>query len=526
MVLSTITLLCMGASAGIVIYSNNKLVSSWSIDPSVLLALVSSVWSGSLGRILMISVTIAWWRYAISGATLETLHYIWKHGFGLKSISAFFSNSTTQKIALLAWLVTLAQIIHNPLLQRSTRTTASEIVVPDNITMNIKQQIPDGWFGWVLNASSHQIIGSRNGMGIMRDWWTNTTITIPSNGNVPPCVGSCQGRVKGSGMDYTCVSTTTNLDFMAPSSNGKPIFAIDITLSSNATGAPILLVGTVHPSAIDDNCIGTLIYNNCTVEAAIVDYPVTIQNSTVLLNNDLLSPPNVVEKYISEGDLSTAKPWQGIGVLQGLNDFLGQDITATDTLVVKSNETLTSGGFIPDLFFLAAPSNYNASMMPKCGLKFSDPTLWVLDAIQTFLFRASISAADDSDSQTFSVQRTNLALIFQSDYTYLAAALSLMFVTLAAVLTPLWGWWRLGRQVSLSPIEIARAFGALSIHNTPRQPLTANEIIRSAGKATVRYNGQIFHGDAIAKVTSFELVDSAPSETDTQALWNASARSQ
>ena len=76
-----------------------------------------------------------------------------------------------------------------------------------------------------------------------------------------------------------------------------------------------------------------------------------------------------------------------------------------------------------------------------------------------FMFRASLQASTATDAQTFSVQRTNLALIFYSDYHFLAAALVVMLLALLAVLLLLWGWWELGRPVSLSPLEIVRAFG-------------------------------------------------------------------
>jgi hypothetical protein len=57
----------------------------------------------------------------------------------------------------------------------------------------------------------------------------------------------------------------------------------------------------------------------------------------------------------------------------------------------------------------------------------------VLDPIQDFLFRESINTS--TDAPTFLAHHSTLALIFQSNYSYLAAALVLM---LTARLAALW----------------------------------------------------------------------------------------
>jgi hypothetical protein len=487
-------LACMGASAGIIVGANKQITDSWKVGPTVLLALLSSIWNYSLGAVLGISVAITWWRSALRGTTLESLHYIWNKGAVLNPISALRSSAAARRVVLLAWLVVSVQIANNPLLQRAIRTGAENIVVQDSLTLDIVQRLPDGWLGTVEDASTATISGSRNGLSTVQQWWNNATIWASSPNNASSqCFGSCEGEVQGTGLEFNCSSTFIALDISAQENVGSVIFAINTTLSTDSTGAPILVLTTLYSSAVDNTCIATLNITTCSIEAAVVEYPIVVQNATVALNQQKLYSPAVVSKFTSPGDLPTAAKGTGAGPLEALNDFFGYYLAANVTLLVDStrNTSLYTGGLIPDLFFLPDASNYNSSIFHKCGLEWSSPTEYVLNSMYDFLFRASLSASTDNDSQTFSVQRTSLALIFESNYGYMAAALALMLVASSAVLFQLWGWWELGRQVSLSPLELAKAFRAPVMQKT-NEISAVGGILEVTGKTEVRYDGESF----------------------------------
>lgn len=105
------------------------------------------------------------------------------------------------------------------------------------------------------------------------------------------------------------------------------------------------------------------------------------------------------------------------------------------------------------------------------------------------MFRASLQASTATDVQTFSVQRTNQALIFYSNYRFLAAALVVMLLALLAVLFLLWGWWELGRHVSLSPLETAKAFGPPMMQDAGSNS-AVDGILKAIGPMGVRYDGE------------------------------------
>jgi hypothetical protein len=244
-----------------------------------------------------------------------------------------------------------------------------------------------------------------------------------------------------------------------------------------------------------------------------------MRNNTITLDASNIQPSSVVTKFISPGDLLTTPAGEGAGPLEGLNDFLGYYIFANATLLIDHSRNMSiysgGGGLIPDLFFLTSSSNYDDSNQAKCGLKWADPTPYMLGSMQDFLFRASILASTDADAQTISVQRMTLALVFRSEYSYLGAAMAVMLFALIGLLWQLWAFWELGRRVSLSPLEVVWAFRALKTRREGR-PATVVDILELVGKDEVKYNGELsrFSGSVVVDQGSEEVRDGGTRNND------------
>lgn len=61
-----------------------------------------------------------------------------------------------------------------------------------------------------------------------------------------------------------------------------------------------------------------------------------------------------------------------------------------------------------------------------------------------------------------------------------------------------WGWWRLGRQVSMSPLEIARAFNAPILQDADPNA-TGDDLKRELGHKSVCFalkDNQLMSGDS------------------------------
>lgn len=473
----------MVASVIIVSVSDKQTVESWKIQPSVLLNFLSTLSNVALGTAFSAGVAITWWTSARDGATLAQLHYIWDTGTGSSFRSAFRAGGNARKVAFTAFVITVIKMSTGTLLQKATHQAIEDVVTPETIQLNISQIIPAGWTGVIANATEGNLNVSSVALATAQAWWRKDMInTLDAPGYY--CDGTCEGNVPGAGMSYNCSSTTQPLDLYTGA--GTTIFAINTTIEQDSTGAPFLLLTTLHSSAVDDNCTATLTIDSCQIQAGVVQYPVVIQNSTVTLDTAKLRNITLLSTYAYPGDLPSATPGTPSGTLQTLNDFYGYYF-GTHTEVYSPHQ-YTGNSMLADMFYNANPSSYDNLTYSTCHLSWSSPTSYVLGSLQDFLFRAALrSASNGTDIQAFQVQRTKPTLVFHSEYEYLAAASFIALLGPFFTFFRLRGWSSLGRTVSLCPLETAGAFLATLIITLAGRCLTADEILEVVGRKVVRY---------------------------------------
>lgn len=112
---------------------------------------------------------------------------------------------------------------------------------------------------------------------------------------------------------------------------------------------------------------------------------------------------------------------------------------------------------------LTAAEYYNMNGTdPACEDTWSDPMNDIIETARELAFRASLQYASETPTDTEDVQYTSITfdLIYVTDYSKLWVAVAVSFIGLVSALPVFWGWWQLGRKVSLSPLEVANAFGA------------------------------------------------------------------
>jgi hypothetical protein len=81
---------------------------------------------------------------------------------------------------------------------------------------------------------------------------------------------------------------------------------------------------------------------------------------------------------------------------------------------------------------------------------------------------------------------TEERVVYRTHRGFLAAGAAASLVGVLAVLPLYYGWWRLGRAVSLNPLETAKAFGAPLLAHVNSNAGDA-QLAREAGAARVRY---------------------------------------
>lgn len=117
------------------------------------------------------------------------------------------------------------------------------------------------------------------------------------------------------------------------------------------------------------------------------------------------------------------------------------------------------------------------SRSSSCGsnVAYNGPMGDILNAYRELTLRISVAAAAegrvvDTDeagisqseaySQNVPYTGERVRIQYAADRGNLAVAVVVSVLGPVATLTLFWGWWRLGRSFSLSPLEIANAFGA------------------------------------------------------------------
>lgn len=96
---------------------------------------------------------------------------------------------------------------------------------------------------------------------------------------------------------------------------------------------------------------------------------------------------------------------------------------------------------------------------------FSDPMDDMLDKMREIAFRTSVRAGRDLANATDAEQTVRFSgsathSIYVTDFRYMAAAAALSIASIVAISITFYGWWELGRYVSLTPLDIAKAFDA------------------------------------------------------------------
>ncbi|GME42058.1 hypothetical protein BU16DRAFT_123522 [Neofusicoccum parvum] len=132
------------------------------------------------------------------------------------------------------------------------------------------------------------------------------------------------------------------------------------------------------------------------------------------------------------------------------------------------------------------------------GLTWDDPTAYVTSVLDEIMFRTAVDAAradafehvyQGNEDYNFSyfprpqrleVVETRTAQVFRSNYNFLAAALAVMALATLVVVPTFYDYWMLGRDTSLNPVEIAKAFGAPILHDA-RSSASAEELLKEVG---------------------------------------------
>ncbi|KAE9376664.1 hypothetical protein N431DRAFT_529843 [Stipitochalara longipes BDJ] len=457
-----VTLLCVPIAAAILVISNGH-IADWKVQPSVLLGLVHGIGNAGLVYTLWKGVDITWWRAALHGTTLEQLNRIWFSGTSIKS--ALFSVHHVTKIGIASILCTIAGIVVSPLLQKASHSTLVDLAQEVEMQIYLPKQLPTGFVGVAWDSDSPSLPGNTlltpGFLLAIQDYWMGAPIlTLPDEGFF--CDGTCRGTVEGAGISQSCSSSTATVDITEIDTSGFLGFGTSFLRYEGTDGVTYLQVTSQYISAVDNTCTATYVKEICDIRLGVNTYPLLYKNQTYTLDTPIAE--TVVAEYITTDDRPNAPFESPAGLLSGLHWFADTYLASNSTIVhgtdPKGRDT-----------YIEIPSGYLSSQMLNltnefnldvlnCQFEWKSPTVNITTALNTVAFNAAQMAGwarNESDLQSFFATQTNPTIIYHSEYLFLGIAVVLQLLALSTVTATLYGFWQIGHETSLSPLETGRA---------------------------------------------------------------------
>jgi hypothetical protein len=324
------------------------------------------------------------------------------------------------------------------------------------------------------------------------------------------------------------VQANQSLAGVKPADNSSiPTFSSFTILSQWASLRPA--------SGPDDNadaetCVGQWMEHTCRFQPAKVNYPVEItsENSTsqelglhatnaiTLAKPDSAPEWNITDPTAAQrnGILTNGQIW-GVEVIENIPydpsmDANIQSINAIIQTMFGGSvylEYLNGTGYVPSggkgsttgpwWGHWAGKYVYRTNSM-SCVMDMVDPTTWIVGQVNAIMLRASISTAlsripdlqsEDATPLVTEAQAIQISntLIYASQYKFMAAAVATMFFCMICVLPSYWGFWQIGRKVTLGPMEIASAFGAPVLNHPTAAGREADVILKELGQRPVKF---------------------------------------
>jgi Protein of unknown function (DUF3176) len=525
-----LSLFCMAGSVAVLYRSDGQPVRDWKISPTVYLALLTTGANMTLRFAFNQGVKISWWHKALRGATVRDLHYQWSSGDGFWT--ALFSGRHFSLVSLASIATTLV-VIDQPLIQRASTVISTPISYPVNVIAQISPEIPYGYTGYQIGRGADQQVMTGPMISAFNDYNSQNPMTTNFSG----CTDTCTGFVNAGGLAAQCSTISGPVQYLLHTDNdfgggdvpaddflAESPFGVTFALGgseSETNGTQItMVVSYTNTSTV--NCTGIKTQRTCTLRPATLRYPITLQGKTLSLGN-ILDDSTVQSFQPPSGD------WISIDGGSDYDRWTIGGLYLAATSLFSSNASYEFAGaignvmYLPDTlsnqFLQIAVSNDSATIyeLPRplpCTSNWGDPTTHILSALNEMAFRISLitngvpfrNTTQPPAPQVLTLQENSNINVFHSEYKYLlgSSLLSAMFVLLVAPI--FWGWWELGRSVTLNPIEIAKAFDA-PFFQGPGSNSTEKELVRNTGSRLLRYGEAEGYGSGEVSKRQLRLAD-------------------
>ncbi|OQO02797.1 hypothetical protein B0A48_11080 [Cryoendolithus antarcticus] len=521
-----LTVGCSAFALAILIASNNQPVDTWTVQPTVYIAVAAAIANTSIAFAYGRAVPIAWWYQASKGATIRALEQRWQIGSSVSQAVRYGRRLTwTTGVAILVAVM----IVDGPLLQRASKVVSATQTSMVELNISLAPELPTGFSGGIHGGGMSNYGTSSE---ISTDWLHQKRMVLPSR---PPCKGVCTGKVVGAGITKTNCTTSIRTIPKEDAFNTKatwsnatdgrfgtygtnPAFVIGLSVYDRSAAdisvlqseAAMLYVGLLDIAYLQDPG-GNYTAEQCYLVPALLEYDVLLDGENQLsINTDGGSIGRVVSRanntdpgwdtiwyddttLVSNTSYPTALGW----FTSFLNGILQANVSARAPVpnVLDADWVVDAGTFNAQAMKYMTPDG-----------KFFDPTRDIIQNYNELMFRGALKVADWSNltslmdpglspNQTMMANQTLTQNVFKSDYRWFAGATVLEVIVIMAVLPMFWGWWTLHRDLDLSPFALGLALNAPLLRDANAAE-GVKGMLRTHGDTKVRYGFVVAEHDA------------------------------
>ncbi|RYP61715.1 hypothetical protein DL771_010035 [Monosporascus sp. 5C6A] len=440
-----------------------------SVQPSVVLSVLTASVNAMLILVLREGATISWWIKMMLGGSLNDCHRYWNYSNSVWA--AVTSGRHFNKVAL-ACLMTAIVVVDCPILQHASTVTSIQVSNPKNFSMALNQNLLDYTTGWYTSGVEMVDTLSDSFARVLWGYDSGQPIVLRAEG----CRGTCRGEITAPGWWFECSNGTQKPPETPDIADTVSIGSISVEFGG-VMNTNIINVSTLFmPHGMKHN----LATSKCTMQFGRVRHPVTLRNGTVILSRLPLWKNRTIERQYPQ--META----GLGVfpstLGGIAFAVGKKYNSEISLYNGDNFQVSANGMMGYAY-----RNSSDDKLGTMGMTWADPMADIVAAIQELTFRAAVFQSNaTTPMQRIEGEETALITVYTTNYGHLAGALVLMIVATLAMLPLFHGWWHLSRDVTLSPVEIAAAFRAPHIEGgDPNADVYT--LLRQIGKRKARY---------------------------------------
>ncbi|KAK3402058.1 hypothetical protein B0T20DRAFT_129223 [Sordaria brevicollis] len=483
----SLSIICTAFACLTIAYCNGKAVSEWrhALQPTEILAYTSAAANWLMGLVLAEGANIFFWTKVVRGnVPLANLHYHWEAATGGWGAFKALIRRRAFRVGFATLVVAVTSLLRGPMMQRvlSVRTVqlgrAGILELGVLPTTQVWDLEPLDDYDW-----KHPFWDA------IREYRAKAPISIPG---AESC-NNCTVAVELLGFEYVeATSNTLAFDFSqrpmkSNSRRDEDIFRI----SSDAN--PHYVTVSVKRK-VNKGCQADITTKEYFLYPASVKYQVLLNggNATFLSNswkddyivgrrelefssnytmNNRLNYFRVMVDKLWATQTTLTVAWGNVSIERTMEGVF-YDPIITENAQEPQNKIqyrLHSDGLIPDL--------YQEERGNKCGPKYQDPVDDILNTYRELALRLAVSdalsrseaangAAGNSEEKSKVFQTVEFTRPFQIRVEYAADIYKLRLAIVVSLAGPLaasilyWGFWELGRDFSMSPLELANAFQA------------------------------------------------------------------